>query len=86
MVRRGLDLETEGLKYSVAHDVLTVTAKPTGTWYDNVSIDRRPHKKLTTKNIETHPNIKIDPLDKRAKDLHIDTNTDLTGRKEYRAS
>ena len=74
------------MKYPVANDVLTVTAKPTGTWYENVSGDRRPHKRRMTRNIETHPNIKIDPLDKRAKDLHIDTNTDLTGRKEYRAS
>ena len=47
-------------------------------------MDKRPHKSLRTIKIEMHSNMERDPLDK-AKDLHTNRHTDLTGRKRHRA-
>ena len=68
----------------VAKD-LTPTDVPMAT-KEKVSSDKRPHVKRKTKKIEIHPNMKKESCDKRVKDLHIDTNTGLTGRKGHRAS
>jgi hypothetical protein len=52
---------------------------------DMISRDRRLDIKRQTKNMDMHPNTKKESLNKREKGLHIDTNTEGTGRIGHRA-
>ena len=70
----------------VSIDVETTVVPMSTRNKDTVSRDKRLDIKRKTKNIDIHPNTKKESLNKQVKELHIDTNTELTGRIGHRAS
>ena len=85
MERRALGLEV--VMHLEVTETPRVTIKPAGTFTLEIGpIHEKPHKKHRTRNTQAHPNMKREPWDKQIKDFHINTNTDLTGRRWHRAS
>ena len=65
----------------VVTTVVPMSTRNKGT----VSRDKRLDIKRKMKNMDIHPNTKKESLNKQVKELHIDTNTEGTGRIGHRA-
>ena len=93
MERRHFEVLAAAVKYFEAvetHTLATKAAKFTPDidppTRETGSEDNRPDTKHKTRNRETLPNMKIDPLDESERNLHIDIHTDSIGIEEQRAT